>query len=356
MSRLVRRLLVGGIVLAVIFAAAVMFLLSRAGAFARLSPHFIGTCVQLPLPGIATDIRIDREAHTAYLSVLGRGGDLQGREVAGTVLRLDLASSPLVPAPALNGAPGGFRPRGISLYAAPGGSLRLFALSDPKGAPHTVEIFLRSDDGHFVHQETVHNPLLVSPHSIVAVGERQFYVTNDSGARTGLALLMEGAIGRAVSTLVYYDGSVMRAVDDAIAGAAGVAASADGGRVYVSQLGGRNVRVYARDSASGDLTPVEDIAIYSAPDGLDVAQDGAIWVASHPNVLELARHLHNAQRRAATQVLRVSPDPLAERRLGEVYLSRGDELSAGSIAAATADGFLLGAALNSKVLVCHLPQ
>lgn len=358
MSRLLRRIVASAAILALLVAAAALFLLNRTGAFVRLSPHFAGSCESLAVPGSSADIRIDRATGAAYLSVLDRRQPApESSDTTGTVLRLDdPESSPRVAAPALNDVPPGFRPRGLSLYAAPDGRQWLFALSDPPGAPHTVEIFLRAGDGRFSHHETLHNPLLFSPHSIVAVGERQFYVTNDSGARTGFERLTERAFGRALSALVYYDGSAMRVVDGAVAGGTGIAASADGGRIYVGQSGTRSLRVYARDSATGELTPVEDINIYSTPDGLDVAEDGAIWVAAHPNALEFARHLEDARRRAATQVLRVSADPMSERRLGEVYLSRGDELSAGSIAAATGDGFLLGAVLDPKVLACHLSQ
>ena len=356
MSRLLRRIVASVVLLVVATAATAIFLLNRAGAFAHLSPHFAGTCESLSLPGSAADVRVDRSTHSAYLSVLDRRARLEGKDVAGTVFRLDLASSPLAAAPALSDAPAGFRPRGISLYTAPDGRQWLFALSDPAGVPHTVEIFSRTDHGQFAYRETLHNPLLFSPHSIIAVGARQFYVTNDSGARSGLERLTERAFGRALSSLIYYDGSTMRVVDDAVAGGAGIAASADGGRIYVGQTGSRSVRVYARDSANGDLTPVEDVDIYSTPDGLDVAEDGAIWVAAHPNLLEFARHLRDPRRRAATQVLRVAADPLAERRLGEVYLSSGEDLSAGSVAAATRGGFLLGAVFDPRVLVCYLPR
>jgi arylesterase/paraoxonase len=355
MSRLLRGIVTSIVLLVVASAAAAIFLLNRAGAFVHLSPHFAGTCEQLSLPGSTADIRVDRGTHTAYLSVLDRRALLEGKEVGGTILRLDLASSPLVAAPALSDAPTGFRPRGISLYTAPDGQQWLFALSDPADAPHTVEIFSRTDDGQFAYRETLHNPLLFSPHSIIAVGARQFYVTNDSGARSGLERLTERAFGRALSSLVYYDGSAMRVID-AVAGGAGIAASADGGRIYVGQAGGRSVRVYARDSANGDLTPVEDVSIYSTPDRLDVAEDGALWIAAHPNMLEFVHHLREPRQRAGTQVLRVAADPLTQQRLGEVYLNLGDELSAGSVAAPAKDGFLLGAVLDPQLLVCRLSQ
>ncbi|HZF27375.1 MAG TPA: hypothetical protein VEZ88_14025 [Steroidobacteraceae bacterium] len=355
MSRLLRRLVAGIVLLIAVLGVTVLFWLNRVGAFVRVTPHFAGTCQVLPLEGSAEDIRIDRVGPTAYLSVLDRRALLSGRDVTGTVLRVDLNTSPLAPAPAIADAPHGFRPGGMSLVAAGDGTQRLFVLSDPPHAPHTVEIFARDDDGPFAHSETLHNPLLFSPHSIVAVGPRQFYVVNDSGARSSLERFTELAFGNALATVIYYDGTTMRVVDTVALGS-GIAASADGGRIYVGQAGARSVRVYSRDSSNGDLSFVEDIDVYSTPDNLDVAEDGGIWVAAHPNLLALSKHLRDPAVRVATQVLRLAPDPLAPRRLGEVYLSLGDEISAGSVAAPLNDGFLIGARLDPAMLLCRLPR
>ena len=354
MSRLLRRLVAGIGLLVAVLGVAVLFWLNSAGAFVHVTPHFSGSCEGLALPGSAADIRIDRANSTAYLSVLDRSALRAGRDATGTVLRVDLKTHPLAALPALASVPPGFRPGGMSLFTAPDGTQRLFVLSDPPQAPHTVEIFAReSAAGPFAFAETLHNPLLFSPDSIVAVGPREFYVTNDTGARSAWERFTEVAFGRALSTVVYYDGEVMRVVDEAVALGAGIAASADGGRIYVGQAGGRSVRVYSRDSANGDLALIEDVDVYSSPDHLDVAEDGGIWAAAHPNLLALLKHLHDPGRRTATQVLRIAPDPLAERRLGEVYLNSGDEISAGSVAAATDDSFVLGARLDARILLCH---
>ncbi|HEY7378306.1 MAG TPA: hypothetical protein VH542_06455, partial [Steroidobacteraceae bacterium] len=302
MSRTLRRLLAGIVLLMAVVAAVVLFWLDRVGAFVHVEPHFAGTCQPLPLPGSAEDIRIDRSGAVAYLSVLDRGAVAEGQDATGTILRVDLRSEPIAAAPAIESAPEGFRPRGLSLFTAPEGSQTLFVLSDPRHAPHTVEVFRREGDGAFVHSETLHNPLLFSPHSIAAVSPSQFYVTNDTGARSAFERFTELTFGRAISTVVYYDGHSMRVVDDAIAQASGIAASADGGRIYVGQAGARSVRVYSRDSSTGDLAWVEDVKVYSSPDNLDIAEDGGIWVAAHPNLLALEKHLHNPDLRVATQI------------------------------------------------------
>ncbi len=356
MSRTVRRILASFALLLVILGVGTLFWLNRVGAFVRVAPHFSGTCEPLALAASAEDIRVDRDRAMAYLSALDRRSVQQGADVTGTILRVDLNSSPLRAVSALLNAPTDFRPGGISLYTTSEGVQRLFVLSHPARAPNTVEVFTRNADGQFVHDETLHNPLLFSPRAIAAVGERQFYVANDSGSRSRFERFTEIALGRALATVAYFDGTTMRVVDDAVALATGIVASADGGRIYVSQAGARSVRVYSRDSENGDLTPIEDVKVYSTPENLDIAEDGGIWVAAYPDLIAVMKHLRDARVRAPTQVLRIAADPLAPRRLGEVYLGSGDELSAGSVAAVTEDGFLLGAPMDTKVLVCRLPR
>jgi arylesterase / paraoxonase len=356
MSRTVRRILASLALLVIILGVVTLFCLNRVGAFLRVAPHFAGTCEPLPLAGSAEDIRVDRDRGIAYLSALDRRSVQQGRDVPGTILRVDLESSPLRATSALVDAPTDFRPGGLSLYTSPEGIQRLFVLNNPARATHAIEIFTSNADGQFVHAETLHNPLLFSPRAIVAVGEHQFYVANDSGARSPFERFTEIALGRALATVAYFDGTTMRVVDDAVALASGIAASADGGRIYVSQAGARSVRIYSRDSTNGDLTPIEDVKVYSTPENLDIAEDAGIWVAAYPNLIAVMKHLRDARVRAPTQVLRIAPDPLAPRRLGEVYLESGDDLSAGSVAAVTSDGFVLGAPMDTKVLVCRLPR
>jgi arylesterase / paraoxonase len=356
MSRTVRRILAGLALLVIMLGVSTLFWLSRVGAFVRIAPHFAGTCEPLPLQASAEDVRVDRNGSIAYLSALDRRALREGKDVTGMILRVDLNTSPLRAVSALADAPADFRPGGMSLYTSPEGTQRLFVLSDPVGAAHAVEIFTRDAQGQFAHAETLHNPLLFSPRAIVAVGERQFYVANDSGARSRFERFAEIAFGRALSTVSYFDGTTMRVVDDAVALATGIAASSDGGRVYVSQGGARSVRVYSRDSATGDLTPIEDVSVYSTPENLDLAEDGGIWVAAYPNLLAAMKHLHDERVRAPTQILRIAADPLAPRRLGEVYLNAGEEISAGSVAAVTGDGFLIGAPADPWLLSCRLSE
>jgi len=343
------------LILLALLAVITFDILIKAGAFVRIEPHFAGTCESLPLPGSAEDIQIDRTAGLAYLSVLDRRAMIEGKDVRGTILKVDLNAESLSAIPATANVPDDFRPHGLSLYAAPDEAQRLFVISHPRDKPHTVEVFERGADGLFAHVETIHNPLLVDPNAIVAVGSRQFYVANFSGASPGIERFIEMYFGRALAEIVYFDGEVMRAVDEPIAFGTGIAASADGGRVYVSEANARRLRINSRDSETGDLVLVEYVDIDTIPDNLNVAEDGAIWIAAHPKPYQLLKHLQDPARQSATQVLRVAGDPQAENRIQEIYLNAGDAISAGSVAALLGKRLLIGSMIEHELLVCRLP-
>jgi arylesterase/paraoxonase len=139
-------------------------------------------------------------------------------------------------------------------------------------------------------------------------------------------------------------------VDD-LAFPAGLALSADGSRLYVTEALARALRIYQRDSASGALTLERTVDLGSAPGNLHVDADGVLWIAAHPKLFRLRAHLRDAAERAPTQVLRFDPArPGAQPE--PVYSDRGTMISAGSVAASWRGQFLVGATLDRKVLIC----
>ena len=350
---ILKRLMWVAIVVVAVVSVLVVQFLHYGGTFKSLEPHFAGTCETLPLSVSAEDIQLDRTGGFAYLSALDRRGQIDGQDVRGTVLRLDLNVSPLSAQPALTAEPANFRPHGMSLYQGPDGLQRLFVISHPPGEPHVVEIFDRNAEGLFAPVRTVRNPLLIRPNAIVAVGPEQFYVANDSGARGRFEKVTEMLFRRALSTISYYEKGRMIAVGPKIASGTGIAASADGRLIYVSESNLHRIAVFERGLTTGELRRREEIDLGSTGDNLNVAEDGAIWVAAHAKVSSLVRHFGDAAKLAPTQILRVDASPAGKTRVAEVYLNAGDELSAGSVAAVYGNRLLLGSITQHKVLVCQ---
>ena len=351
MRRFVPVLLVVILLLAIV----VLEFLRHLGQFREVAPHFAGTCKAVPLAGSAEDIQVDRSSATAYLSVLDWRAVHEGKDVTGTIVKVDLNSAHMTRTTAISGEPEGFRPHGLSLYTDADGGQRLFVINHAAGKPHTVEIFERAKDGTFAHSETITNPWLVDPNALVAVGPRQFYLVNTFGSPPGVRRAIEFAFRMASASIVYFDGETMREVGEPVALGTGIAASADGGRVYVSEANAHRLRVYSRDSASGDLELFQNVNIYNAGDNLSIAEDGAIWVAAHPRPIQLIRNLRDPKELSPTQVIRIAADPQTEDRITEIYMNDGSELSAGSVAAVLEKRMFLGSLTEHKMMECTLP-
>jgi arylesterase/paraoxonase len=351
--KLLKRLLAVIGILVLLIGAGTAWILGRGGAFKELKPHFAGSCEALPLEGSGEDILVDRERGIAYLSLLDRKGVIAGKDVQGTVARVDLNSRPFAAVTALLTQPAAFRPHGMSLYIGPDGSRRLFVINhgQKRGVdPEAVEIFDETAPGEYTHVETIRGTQLHSPNDMVAVGPRQFYVANDKPLGGGLAAgLQQAGIGG--SPLSYFDGPNGRYVLEDIASGGGINSSADHRTLYVAETAGKRVRVLDRNDA-GDVTERMRISMDTSPDNIDVATDGSIWVTGHANTLALIQHFINGSP-APTQVWRVAPGDNTADSIEEIYLDDGTQISAGSVGATFNTLLLIGSITDRKIQICQ---
>jgi arylesterase/paraoxonase len=330
------------------------------GAFRSFHAGFSGTCSSIALAGSAEDIQIDRERGLAYLSVLDRASLERGAAADGSVMLLDLNLAVPAPRAALAFDPQNFRPHGLSLLKKPGMAARLFAISRGTDGIQTVEIAEQASDGAFVPKESVRSPAFVHPNALVAVGPRQFYLVNDRAGAGEYTRLVDLLFRRTTATLVYYDGDSALVLDSRLQFPAGIALSPDGTHLYVGEALAGQMRVYRRDTTAGTLSLEEVVSLDTAPDNLNVDDDGVVWIAAHPKLLKFIEHLRHPEKRAPTQVLRFDPrEPTPapgalDTRLTQVYGDEGSQITAGSVAAHWRDEFLVGAVLEPKVLVCKL--
>jgi len=349
--KILKRILAVIGILVLVVGALTAWLLGRGGAFKTIEPHFAGNCEALPLEGSGEDILVDRERGFAYLSLMDRKSVVQGKEVQGTVARIDLNATPLVAVPALATKPAELRPHGLSLWIGPDGRRRLFVINHGRKRgvdPEAVEIFDETAPGEYVHATTVRGPELFSPNDLVAVGPEQFYVANDKALGGGLAAGLQQA-GIGASPLSYFDGQAGRYALEDIASGGGINASADHRTLYVAETAGKRVRVLAR-ADDGGVTEVRRIPMDTSPDNIDVAADGSLWVTGHANTLALIRHFISGSP-APSQVWRV--DPTGATAPEEIYLDDGTNLSAGSVGATYGDLLLVGSITERKIQVCR---
>jgi arylesterase/paraoxonase len=327
--------------------------LARGGAFKTLQPHFAGRCESLPTGGPSgEDIQIDRERGVAYISAFDRRALIRGEDVRGTVWQLDLNAATPEFRPAITGEPEDFRPHGLSLHVDPEGQRTLLVISHPPAGHHTVERFESTEDGMFAHRETFVSELLFDPNDLVALGPRQFYLVNDSGAEMPWQRATEMLFARGLATLVYFDGTQFRVALEGLAGPSGVNVIAAKRRLAVAETLGQRLRIYDYTDPLA-LRAVTDIELGSSVDNIDTAADGSLWLAAHADTLALIRHFTDAASPAPTQLFRIHLDA-ADPRVEEIYLNDGHDLSAGSVGATYQDQLLIGSITEPKLLRCRI--
>lgn len=361
MSRAVKiALVVAGLIA---MAASIFYVrtMSRMGEYTTISRKFSGEgCLRVQgVPG-PEDVAIDRTRGVAYISAYDRrlaaseGPGADGVRGGIYVMDLEVPDAQLSMRPITPLEPERFRPHGISLYVAPDGRRTLMAVNHPGGNRHTVEIFDLSPDDVLTHRATIEDPAIVSPNDVAAVSPEAFYVTNDHNRPDDVGRMWAAIFGSPVSTVVYWDGEKAKVVADGLAMANGIAVSADGGTVYVTELLGRTLRIYSRDLASGDLTLKDKVYLGTGVDNIDVAEDGTLWIAAHPKLATFAEHAEDPASPSPSQVIVVEPAAGGGGEAWTVYLDEGAELSASSVGATYKDRLVIGAVFDPAVLVCRL--
>ncbi len=357
MRKLLKRVCIGLAVLGLVAAIVALRFLDVTGAFDTINYRPIASCSALTLTGGAEDIEVDQLSGIAYLSVFDRRAGMQDTHVVGTILKLDLNQPNAALQPATAGDPPGFRPHGVSLWAQGEGPQRLLVVNHPLDAlgeeQQTVEVFEQQTDQLFHHVKTVRDALFVHPNDLAAVGPDQFYVGNDTGAHNAFTRMIEFLFQSGWSTVVYYDGTKGAIAVAGRAMANGVTASADGLKLYLAETAGRQLLIFDRDTETGALYWSGLIELPGGPDNLDLAEDGSLWVAVHPNSFALMQYILK-EKPAPTMILRLASPVSGFAKPEPVYVNDGTQVSAGSVGARFRDKLLIGSFMDRKLLTCPL--
>jgi arylesterase/paraoxonase len=355
MSRILRGLIIAAVAIVVIVLILGWRFLSATGQFTAIRAEVPADCRTIASPPGPEDIAVDRERGMAFVSATDRRAIRAGdKGVRGGIYAIDLKGpvSGWQLHPVTANEPADFRPHGISLYIAPDGTRRLFAVNHPASGVQSVEIFDVGRDGLLTHVKTVADPLLVSPNDVAAAGPESFYATNDHGTASPRGQMIDDLLLWRNADIVYYDGTSMRVAGDRLSMANGINISADGKSVYVSETLGAALHVYRRDAATGELTPSDYIRLGTGLDNIDVEPDGALLIAAHPHVLAALATMKDPKKLSPSQVVRVEFGATGGGRAGTIYLNMGEQISGSSVAAGYGDKMLIGDMLDPKILVC----
>ena len=309
------------------------------------APHFAGQCEISELDESAEDIQIDHERGDAYLSLIKRRGLAEGEPTHGRIGRLNLNDTSGGIKTALIDPPDHFRPHGLSLFIDEDGQRSLVVINHPVDrttGQDVIELFRESEPGRFRHIETFSDPLIKNANNLVAVGPRQFYVAQDTG------MTRDGSL----TELIYFDNGKVTVAADDIASGGGINVSPDLNTLYVAETDAKVIRVLSRNSADGSVMTEQRLPIGTSPDNIDIAEDGSVWVGAHSSVLALVLHFMTGSD-APSQVLQINFDKQGDATIDEIYLNRGDEISASSVGATYGKKLLIGSITAPRILICE---
>lgn len=343
--------LAGGLGLCLVLAgAAGAYTLYSFNHFSVVQDRFNGSCT--PVSGVAgpEDIEIAPTSGRAFVSSLDRRADADQR---GAIYSVQI-DDPLASEnwrDRTEGSPDEFRPVGLNYYEE-GENRRLFVVND---ATKAIEIFVVSRNGDLQHLETIAERRLTSPNDVIAVGPRSFYVTNDVEPGRSSVLGKLHFLARAQSgKIYYYDGVAMRVAAEGLRFANGIALSARGDRLYAAESAGQTLRIYDRDAESGVLSLAKIEALPAAPDNLNLAWDGSLWIGAQPKPLAIPLVERNPEISAPSLVIRYVDQEGVATPLTQIFSSNGDAISTASVAAISGSRLLIGALLDDKYLICEL--
>lgn len=327
-------------------------LLWSAGQFKTIEPHFDGTCNQISGLAGAEDITIHPTTGIAYISACDRRAVNAGKPGNGAIYAYNLnVSDPvlfnLTPNPGKD-----FQPHGISLYVDDNGKDFLFAINHAQGT-HTVEVY-ELVGMLLYHTKTISDPMLVSPNDLVAVGPDSFYVSNDHRHVSGMMRFMEDYLKLRLSNVVYYDGSRFSEAASRVGYANGINISKDKKTLYLCAVTELSLHLYDRDVSSGKLSLREKIKLDTGVDNIEIDPSGGLWIGSHPRLLDFVAHAGDPSRLSPSQILYLSPKPSGGFSIEEVYLNKGEELSAASVASVRGKRMLIGSVFDPKFLDCQM--
>ncbi len=331
----------------------------RLNIFQPLEPGPAMSCEAVV--GIAgpEDMEASASDNLVYISSFDRQLQLKTRHmgegaVRGVIMGFDMAD-PLLSSnwhDRTGGLPLAFEPLGISLYEQ-GDYRRLFVVN---GRDNSVLLYDIADNGDLLLMERFAEPRLTSPNDIVAIGPREFYVSNDLAAgRASLLGRVQFLIGWGGGEIYYFDGNSWGRAASGLRFANGLAITDNGRRLIVAETAGKAIFLYDRNPDNGILTPVGRVPLESFPDNFSWREDGALIIGTHPKPLTLSAHMAKPlSQKAPSQIIALYFDDSGEVVGSPVllYQNDGSELSAATVAVRSHNRTIIGALMDNKFLLC----
>ncbi|KAA5804817.1 hypothetical protein F1654_02120 [Alkalicaulis satelles] len=338
-----------GVIVALIGARMAYVVIPASGALTPVSEIGTEGCVRVPVAPGTEDVTIDPVTGLAFVSAQDRRAGSMAQ--TNGIYVFDPANPDLVRRVS-NDAPADFRPHGISLWRGQGpdgeAMARLFVISHPASGSQVL-IYDIGEGGALTHLETVTDPVIRSPNDVVGVGPRQFYITNDTYFGDTPMGYLEAFLGLPLGNVAYFDGRSARKAAGGFIYANGINVSADGRQLYAAAFLGREVQVFDRDIASGELTRTARHRMPLGADNIEIGPDGALYVGGNVQVFAFLAHAEDESALAPSIVMRLDPQTGEQRT---VFMNDGSLINSASVGAVHDGRLAVGAVFDAHVLLC----
>ena len=375
--------------LAVMLAFGLVLLLHHHEIFKPESGHLSCTARILRIEGSAAivegpeDIIVDAGRRIAYISAhnrfkvdaeVAKGGPVTTRGGIYALALADLAGSGEIMVKDLSASFAAlqpFRPHGIALYAPQGQGQTLFVINrrhvlaggKARLAP-TIEIFdLEAgpieDLGAPV--ATIRHRLMCSPNDLAAIDRRRFVVSNDHGACTPGAKLIEELLGWKDGYLLAIDGGSPRVVAGGIGYPNGLTLTPAGAgprKLLVSATRDKAVHVYDLErllAGNGNTKPERSIEMPGSPDNFAWDAEGRLYLAVFPNIYRFAAFKRGWFGIETAPGGMVRFDWRLEVEPRYLHIFSGGSLNGVTIATPYGDWLMAASGFDNKLMVCARP-
>ena len=243
-----------------------------------------------------------------------------------------------------------FYPHGIDMIRLDSNRHRLFVINHV-GDTNMVEVFTLHNRDSLVHEKTLTDETMFSPNDIVAIGENEFYFTNDKNSKETWGKFQETYLQKSRCRITYFDGENYRdVIENGMPYSNGIRYDFDRKLMYIASSRSFAVNVYNR-TKKGDLEFIESIPCGTGVDNIELDAKGNLWIGCHPKLLAFSNYSKGKQDISPSEIIKITYNGLGDYETTSLFVDDGSNVSAMSTAAIYEDLIFTGNVMDDHFLV-----
>ncbi|KAJ8031150.1 Serum paraoxonase/arylesterase 1 [Holothuria leucospilota] len=250
-----------------------------------------------------------------------------------------------------------FNPHGVDSWFDKESRITYLFVVNHRPDGDAVEIFrFEKASTSLKHIRTVQAPEFRSLNDVVAVGMKEFYVSND-GYYQNCWRAIESLLLLKWASLVHFDGVKAKLVARGL-GLNGLSQSLDGKLIYATSPLERTVYTYRR-AEDGMLEMLHQLYVGTGVDNIFVhPKSGELWLGAHLQGHSFLKHCQNIDLLSPSQIIRIQPlgpleNPLEAFKLFDPFCDTGELISGSSAAVVYGNKLLIGSVFH-KLAFCEM--